>query len=278
VIGVVVTYYVVALVSLNNPGSGTGRLESVGDADGKAPTDRVTVEIEAVTIDPSGGSLEARLRPVPHGDLEGARSGQLREPLHLQVGSPGQAPAGFDFPADQVIDPVTAALGTDGLTQHFPFDKQQLNFHVEALLASEAVPIGVEMTDEVEGWVVSGTTTPDRHGVAVEANARREMLAITFALFYIAGTVVVTLVAVAVIVGAARRRQVDFERVIWLGAMLVVIPAVRNEMPGVPPIGTTVDLFVFLPSVMIVAVALLATIALLVLEEVRPLSAAAEGS
>jgi hypothetical protein len=93
------------------------------------------------------------------------------------------------------------------------------------------------------------------------------MLPVSFAIFYIAGIVVVALITVAVIGGAIARGRVDFEQVIWLGAMLVAIPAVRNEMPGVPPIGTAVDLFVFLPSVVIVGMALLAAIVVLAVNE-----------
>ena len=93
------------------------------------------------------------------------------------------------------------------------------------------------------------------------------MLAISFTLFYVGGIVVVALITIAVIGGAIARGQVGFDQVIWLGAMLVAIPAVRNEMPGVPPIGTAVDMFVFLPSVVIVGAALLASIVVLAINE-----------
>jgi hypothetical protein len=133
------------------------------------------------------------------------------------------------------------------------------------------------MEDATEGWSIAASARPAGAGPAVQVDVRagREMLAISFAIFYIAGIAVVALITVAVIGGAIARGQVDFDQVIWLGAMLVAIPAVRNEMPGVPPVGTAVDLFVFLPSVVIVATALLASIVVLAVNEAQSSSGAA---
>ena len=133
------------------------------------------------------------------------------------------------------------------------------------------------MVDQTDGWNLSGAVDEDDNVLRVDLAARREMLPISFTLFYVAGIVVVALITIVVIGGSIVRRQVGFDQIIWLGAMLVAIPAVRNEMPGVPPIGTAVDMFVFLPSVALVGAALLASIVVLAINEAAASRAVGEG-
>jgi hypothetical protein len=261
---VLVAYYGLVLAGMRNRDSSAVALDDAGVAH---PADRVTVQAEAVELDPSTGSLEMRLRPVPRGSVAAREVGQLRQPLVIEVASPGQPPQSFDFPADQVVDPVVASVATTTGAHRFPFDRPRSDLRIEALSRGRPVPLDLEVTDETEGWSLSGRARPDGDAVDLRLDAGREMLPISFALLYIAGIVVVALITVAVIGGAIARGRVDFDQVIWLGAMLVAVPAVRNEMPGVPPIGTAVDLFVFLPSVVVVGLALLAAIVVLAVNE-----------
>lgn len=263
-VGVLVVYYGLVIGSLQLRNAGAVALDDGALSPGP---DRVNLEVEALALDPGTGTFDMQLRPVPRGALAGERPGQLALPLELQVVSVGQPPMTFDFPSGQIIDPVGVSVDTVGGAQSFPFDKPRADFHVVALSADVPVPVAVEMVDQTEGWNLRGTVAPDDDGVRFDLGARREMLPVSFTLFYIAGIVVVALITVALIGGAIVRGEVGFDQVIWLGAMLVAVPAVRNEMPGVPAIGTAVDMFIFLPAVVIVAAALLASIVVLTLHE-----------
>lgn len=272
---VLVAYYGLVLASMRNQDSSAVPLD---DAGVEHPADRVTVQVEAVELDPSTGSLDLRLQPVPRGAFAATEVGQLRRPLVVEVASLGQPPQSFDFPADQVVDPVAASVATTTGAHRFPFDRTRSELRVEALSGGRPVPIDLAVADETEGWSLSGRARSDDGVLRVGLDAGREMLPIAFAVLYIAGIVVVALITVAIIGGAIARGRVDFDQVIWLGAMLVAVPAVRNEMPGVPPIGTAVDLFVFLPSVVIVGLALLAAIVVLTINEAAANGAAADGA
>jgi hypothetical protein len=263
-VGVLVVYYSLAIGSLRGHDASEVRLD---DAALGHPPDRVTLQLEAVDLDTAAGSFEFRLRPVPEGNFEGDEPGQLFAPLRVRVMAGGQPPTTFDFPAGQLIDPVAVSVGASTRANGFPFDKPDAAFGFEALGGSRAVPIDVEMVDETEGWNLAARARTEGDRLQVDLTAARETLAISFAIFYIAGIAVVALITVTVIGGALVRGQVGFDQVIWLGAMLVAIPAVRNEMPGVPPVGTAVDLFVFFPSIVIVGVALLAGVVVLVIAE-----------
>jgi hypothetical protein len=263
-VGLLVVYYGLVIGSMQLRDATEVALD---DSELSSGADRVTVELEAVALDPGTSSFDLRLLPVPHGAFVGDVPGELTAPLELRVASAGQPPVRFDFPSRQIIDSVGATVDTVGGAQGFPFDRPRMEFRLEALSDGEPVPLDVVMTDQTDGWDLSGSITEADEVLRFDIGARREMLPISFTMFYIAGIVVVALITVALIGGAIVRGQVGFDQVIWLGAMLVAIPAVRNEMPGVPPIGTAVDMFVFLPSVVIVAAALLASIVVLALHE-----------
>lgn len=262
--GVLIVYYGLVIGSMQLQDSSVVKLD---DRTVGRPSDRVTLQVEAVGLDTSTGSFDFRLRPVPHGAFAEPESGQLTEPLQVVLKSPGQPATSYDFPAQQLIDPVAVSTEATTGAQRFPFDHPEMGFRVEALSGEERVPVEVEMSDQTEGWNLRGVIDDDDDLLLVDLTAGREMLPVSFTLFYIGGIVVVALITVAVIGGAIARGQVGFDQVIWLGAMLVAVPAVRNEMPGVPPIGTLVDLFVFLPSIVIVGLALLAAIVVLVINE-----------
>jgi hypothetical protein len=263
-IGVLVVYYALIVGGMRLNDSGDVDLD---DASLTHSSDRVTLQVEAASLDPASGSFDLRLRPVPQGTFAAGRTGQLRQPLQVRLIAAGEPAAAFDFPAKQIIDPVAASVGTTTGSQRFPFDRPQMAFRLEATSKGERVPLDVRISDQTDGWDLSGAVVSSDQVLHVDLAGRREMLSISFALFYLGGIVVVALITVAVIGGAIVRGRVDFDQVIWLGAMLVAVPAVRNEMPGVPPIGTAIDLWIFLPSVVIVGLALLAAIVVLVVNE-----------
>ena len=273
--GVLVVYYGLVFGSMRLHDTSAVNLE---DHTVRRTSDRVTLEVEAVDLDTSTGSFDFRLRPVPRGAFAEPENGQLVQPLQVVLKSAGQPATSFDFPAEQLIDPVAMSIEATSGAQSFPFDKPKMGFRAEALSGGERVPLDLEMVDQTEGWDLRGVVDDSDDMLLVDLTAGREMLAVSFTLFYIGGIVVVALITVAIIGGAIARGQVGFDQVIWLGAMLVAVPAVRNEMPGVPPIGTLVDLFVFLPSVVIVGLALLAAIVVLAINEAAANRPAAEDS
>lgn len=258
-------YYGIALGSLRSRASSIVPVEeATAGSDGSA--EALTLEVEAVDLDTATGALDIRIQPLPEGSFAGDRGGQLSEPVQVEVSSPGGSVTSFDFPADQALDPVTVSLEAETPAYWFPFDRPDATLRLRALSRDSAVPIDLKLLNETEGWRLFGTARTGSE-LQVEVEARRELLAITFSVIYIVGVVVVALTTLAVIGYAISHRRVQFDQVIWLVAMLAVIPAVRNEMPGVPPIGTAVDLFILLPSVFVIIVALLAAIVVLAKEE-----------
>jgi hypothetical protein len=266
---VVATYYALALASVRHHDAGAVALDTGGTAAEAA----VTLHVEAVDLDTGAGSFDFTLRPLVDEGLRAADGTGLAEPLRVEVTSAGLPPEVFEFPAGQIVDPVAVSVVASQGATAFPFDRPHTGFGLEVITGGERVPATAEVDDQTAQWRLRGDARTVDGRLVVDLQARREPLAVGFALFYIIGIVVVGLITVLVVGGSVLRREVAFGEIIWLGAMLVAIPSVRNQMPGVPPIGTIADLFVFFPAIAVVGVALVS--AVIVMAQTRAREAAA---
>ncbi|MDQ6942409.1 MAG: DUF4436 domain-containing protein [Candidatus Eremiobacteraeota bacterium] len=70
---------------------------------------------------------------------------------------------------------------------------------------------------------------------------------VTFSsMMYVAMVLVSTSVVVMTVLVVVRRIEPDFSMVLWSGAMLFALPAVRNELPDSPPLGNQSDSYIFM--------------------------------
>jgi hypothetical protein len=271
---VVASDYALALASVQHHDAGAVALD-VGPRG--AAEAAVTLHVEAVDLDTGAGRFDFTLRPVVGEGLRAADGTGLAEPMRVEVTSADLPPEVFEFPAGQIVDPVAVSVVASQGATAFPFDRPRTGFGLDVVTGGERVPAALEINDQTAQWRLGGDarTTGDR--LVVDLQARRETLAIGLALFYVISIVVVGLITVLVVGGSVLRRQVAFGEIIWLGAMLVAIPSVRNQMPGVPPIGTVADLFVFFPAIVIVGVALISAVVVTAQARARESAAAAGG-
>jgi hypothetical protein len=268
---VVVGYYAVALVNVRGHDPGLVALDGGALASSEVG---VTLHIEAVDLDTSAGAFAFTLRPIVEGALQAEDGIGLAEPLRVEVSSSNQPTEVFEFPAGQIVDPVAVMVGASQGANAFPFDRPRTDFALRVVSGGQWVPAAVEINDQTDDWRLAGEARMDDDRLAVDLQGRRDALAISFALLYIIGIVVVGMIAVLVVGGSLLRGAVGFDEIIWLGAMLVAIPSVRNQMPGVPPIGTVADLFVYFPTIVIVGVALTAGVVVMSLSGARDSAAA----
>ena len=97
----------------------------------------------------------------------------------------------------------------------------------------------------------------------------RDELTIALVLLQLATIVLSTIIALIVVAVAITRRRVELAVVIWLGATLIAVPALRNAMPDAPPIGTRIDYLVLFPCMAVIAGSLLMTALLLLVRRPR---------
>jgi hypothetical protein len=232
-------------------------------ADGNAQDltdDYMHLELKVTDLDPSQRVMTMELQPVPHGSIAIAGGGELVEPVILRVTSPRRPPLTFDFTEEQVLDPVSVPLSLSTGAYAYPFDTPgaQARFEVISKETNTPIPVDVALTNSANDWRLSGSATDNGDAVMLRTEAERDTLIRSLAIFYLFAIGLTAFISVAIIGASLMDFDVSFSEVIWLGATLIAIPAIRNEMPGAPSIGTAVDVFVFFPAVGMVALTLLA--------------------
>lgn len=235
-----------------------------------APADRVELDVQVVELAPSERSMSVLVQPVPRGDLASVHRGELETPVVLEVASPGRPPLNFDFAADQVIDAVTVPLALDSGAYGYPFDRPgaRARFTMVTKGGQNRLPLSVSVTNSANDWRLSGSSmSSDNTDLSLELQGKRDLLISSLAVFYLFAIATTAIITVSVIGRSLTDGEVTFSEVIWLGAMLVAIPAIRNEMPDAPAMGTAVDVFVFFPAVGIVALTLLVATVVLALSQ-----------
>jgi hypothetical protein len=167
------------------------------------------------------------------------------------------------------MDAFETTVPLDGDTSTYPF--QNLRIGIGALVVSgglrsgSGVPVRLVFRSAVAGYRVS----PDqavREGkdivAAVELHVQPSWETVAFAVFIMFVMWALALGAVSVAVNLIRRRR-KFEGsfTTLLAALLFAFPTVRNNLPGIPPVGVLFDYVAFFWAEALVALSLIALLA-----------------
>ena len=131
----------------------------------------------------------------------------------------------------------------------YPFDKHGGEFLVKIKREGGASPLAkVDLDKVLHGFSASAKAAPteDKQQVALTYVFSRSLTVIFLALMAMTSLSLVVWSAVSVAMHVALNgRKVEFSMLIWMAALLFVIPAVRNSLPGSPPLGAFVDIALF---------------------------------
>ena len=131
----------------------------------------------------------------------------------------------------------------------YPFDKHGGEFLVKIKREGGASPLAkVDLDKVLHGFSASAKAAPteDKQQVALTYVFSRSLTVIFLALMAMTSLSLVVWSAVSVAKHVALNgRKVEFSMLIWMAALLFVIPAVRNSLPGSPPLGAFVDIALF---------------------------------
>ncbi len=217
------------------------------------PPLRIYADIQAVS--PVRASIDVKLsfaiRVAATGVRFGARAPhEVMLKLHdgatdRQVILPGQEPM---RPVDLDLDIAAGAVDA------YPFDAYRADLTIEAfrrLPSGELAPIPVHLTvwNAPAIWAVSTAraAAADSSGITLTIGVRRPLPHILFATTIYAAMVLIA--AIALTVGTLTFlgiRRLDTTLAAVMAAMLFSVPALRNLMPGSPPVGVLADNLVFL--------------------------------
>ena len=99
---------------------------------------------------------------------------------------------------------------------------------------------------------------------------QRSAAIVTFSsMMYAAMVLVSTSVVVMTILVVLRRIEPDFSMMLWSGALLFALPAVRNSLPDSPPLGSQSDFYIFMWAEFAVALSMVTLTAYLLAKRAR---------
>jgi len=226
----------------------------------------ISINFEPIGLSPDTSNASFRLVMSSSDAGISDASGRAVENIRVTVSGPDgsqeiRIPQGTAFGRAEVV------LGVSGEPAQYPLDSYSGSYFVEADFydrqsggANESkgeIPININSSGAINGWDSSlnvvGTATPS---LILGADFSRAFSTKLFALVLLALATVVSLIALFIsILVLSNRRVVESALLAWTGSLLFALPILRSYLPGAPPIGAAIDIYVFLWTVVMAFIA-----------------------
>jgi hypothetical protein len=226
----------------------------------------VQIYIEPVAIDALNRAMQSRISLVVSRALT-ERSLTAPERDLILVITHGKTAHEFRFPANEPIHPAAFDVDlTGGNVAEYPFDTYRADLAVQCFAnalppASDAraLPAQVTVWEAVLGYHLEPSEQPGSNPteVTLTLEIHRSGAFAVFALAAYSAMVVLACSALTIgILAFTGVRRPDAPFVGALGAIVFALPALRDSLPGAPPLGVRADLFVFLWTAVAAVIAL----------------------
>ena len=229
-------------------------------------TEFVQLYIEAVSIDALDSSMQMRVSLTPSQALRGSLTTAPDRDLTLLI-THGETIQELRFPADTPARPATFEVSLDkGDVADYPLDTYHADLGLECFPTAsvnsgraKSLPIEIKVWEALLGFQLETTKRPGNTSGEVHFNFEIHRSG-AFALFALAAYAAMAVLgccalAIGVLVFLGIRRA-EATLIGALGAIVFALPALRNALPGAPPLGVRADTLVFLWTEVAAAIAL----------------------
>ncbi len=255
VVGVIViaVYYLVVTFYSSEGGS---QFSSSGTQN----ADGITMELEPVALQPDQGLATFRVSLTSEDSNIADGSNRAVDNIRLTVSGPDGSQE-IRFPQGTAFGRAELVLGVSGELAEYPFDRYVAAYFFSAdfydrgtggVNESRAdIPITVIADGAVNGWdsevavnyLASSFT-------AVGVNFDRAFSTKLFALVLIGLALIMSIIALVIsLLVFSNRRKTEAALLAWTGSLLFALPILRTYLPGAPPIGAAIDIYIFLWSI-----------------------------
>ena len=222
------------------------RLSVVKDS----PTNRLEVNASIVAADPIRGTIKVELSFTPFGDLITGEKRKLSRDITVHTNGVGKGD--FILKKGHQVHPVEITLSLlDGDYGLYPIDEYTALLQIEVPIeATDNTPVPVIVNFQSHNHQMHADAVLDAdsaiNDVQIDLKLVRPVTVIGFAWFMNAVIFSMGLAAALVTYNVAYRgKKFESGLMIWMGALLFVMPGIRNMMPGTPPMGSFTDFLVF---------------------------------
>lgn len=219
--------------------------------------DGVELDVTLQRIDPAARQLAVVVLATLRGALAD-RGDELVPGRELVVETSSLTEGTLRYPAGQRVSAqnVTVSLDT-GVLSDYPFDRYTTRLGFYAEVAGQPVPVSLRFRNYDPSFLVRPTGAATAAG-GVSADLRFSRSRGTFLLaWFLMATMWVLALSVlgAAVVIVRQRRGLVWPALGWMAATLFALVAVRNAVPGTPPIGSLFDYAAFLWAEAVIAIA-----------------------
>ena len=219
--------------------------ESIDSYATSAPGNGLALDLRIGVVDFVRDAVTFHVLPVAGNGV--LPDGRLREDLTIEIDA-GTGPLVHIFKANAHVSPWTVTAAVDqGDILEYPFDRHTLDLAISAKTAGQKILVATHIEHVPHGYRARLDEETSAAGdTTVTVHIRRAGTIIFVALLSIASLALVTYGALTVAWEVTfRDRKIEFSMMVWVAALLFVIPTVRNALPGSIPPGALIDFMVF---------------------------------
>lgn len=222
-------------------------------AKGEKPQNGMIMHVKVASIDPAKEIAVLSITPEPEGDLTDDKGYSAKKDIEFTVYT-DDGPKSVKIKAGDHMTTTQVTVAASGEISSYPMDKYQGDIEIDS-----ETPMTIDGESHVQAYTAEMSLSDESKPTEMSLNyefARSKSIVI-FAFFVLGLIALVAALALAVSLGVAGRGfRFEFGMIGWVGALLFVLPAIRNALPGQPPIGTVGDFAVFFWAEIIVIISL----------------------
>lgn len=217
------------------------------------PPTRLEVKASVLTIDPVRGFMKVELEFDPRGDLVEANGHDMARDVHVLTNN-AQGQSEVILKKHHQAHPVELTLSLlEGDVALYPIDRYLALLQLEAFIEpggddEVAVPLAINFVSRNHVLHAEAVLGPgsEAHEVNLQIRLQRPLAIQGFAWFINALMVMLALSSAIVAFNVScRGKKLEPNLLVWMSALLFVLPSMRNTLPGVPPLGALTDFLVF---------------------------------
>ena len=213
-------------------------------------TNRLEINASIVAADPIRGIVKVELGFMPFGDLITSDKRKLTRDILLHTNGVGKGD--IVLKKGHQVHPVEITLSLlDGDYGLYPIDEYTALLQIEAPVepaGSTPLPLVINFQSHNHQMHADAVLDADSsdNDVMIDLKLVRPITVKGFAWFMNIVIFSMGLAAALVTYNVAYRgKKFESGLMIWMGALLFVMPGIRNMMPGTPPMGSFTDFLVF---------------------------------
>jgi hypothetical protein len=217
---------------------------------------RLEIYLEPLAVDPVNAAIQVRIDIAPDSALLGNRPNAPDRDLTVIITTDDSMQERV-LHANEPIAAETFRLSlAGGNIVRYPFDRYHISLRVQANESSSAIgatgrPVADEVTvwESTPGYRIRAAQAPESTlgDMRLRLDLRRVAAQIFFALAAYVAMVVLACVSLTIsFLVFLGYRKAEATLIGALAALVFALPALRNAMPGAPPLGVWADLAVFL--------------------------------